>query len=393
MTLADHHALLAGIAPDEVTEICQQLIRIPSVNPPGNEETIARYVAGRLSAAGLQVEIVPHAPGRASVLGRLKGTGKAPGVLFSAHLDTVGPGAEPWSHDPFSGDLAGGKLWGRGASDMKSGLAAMIASAGALARLGARLRGDLVLAFTAGEEVDCLGAMALAQRQDLGPVQAVVVAEPTSNELVIAEKGALWLELTTYGRAAHGSMPHLGRNAVMMMVALLSELDRMPVAYDEHPLLGGFTRSINTVAGGLKTNVVPDRCTATVDLRTVPGQSHVALLGAVQGLIDRLAAGDPGFQATVSVVTDRPPLCTEPDNPVVGLFARTIEAVTGRRPVPAGARYFSDAVAFVPALKAPLIICGPGRADLCHQPDEHVETERLGESARILALFAAEMLG
>jgi succinyl-diaminopimelate desuccinylase len=390
----DTATLLAAIIPDEVTGLCRDLVRIPSVNPPGNEEAVARHVAGMLSAAGLQAELVPHAPGRASLLAWLRGSGGTPGVLFSAHLDTVAPGAETWSHDPFSGDVCDGKLWGRGASDMKGGLAAMVAAACALARTDARLRGDLVLAFTAGEEVDCLGANALSQRPDLGPVQAVVVSEPTSNELVIAEKGALWLELTTTGRAAHGSMPHLGRNAVMMMVTLLGELDRLPVPYDEHPLLGGFTRSINTVAGGQRTNVVPDRCTATVDLRTVPGQSHAAIVAAVQGLIDRLAAADPAFQATVAVDSDRGgPLCTEPGHPVVGLFTRVIETVTGRLPVPCGVRYLTDAVAFVPMLHAPLIICGPGRAELCHQPDEYVEVVRLGESARILALAAAEMLG
>ena len=233
-----------------MVDICQQLVRTRSVNPPGDEEAVARLAAALLSEAGLSVEVVPHGPGRASVLARLRGTGRAPGLLYSAHLDTVAPGAEPWTRDPFGGELAEGRVWGRGAADMKGGMAAMIAAAMALsrvtARTGAALRGDLVLALTAGEEVNSMGAAVLATRPGLGPVQAVVVAEPSSNDLYIAEKGALWVELTTTGRTAHGSMPDLGRNAVMMMVALLAELDRLPVSFVPHPLLGGFTRSAST---------------------------------------------------------------------------------------------------------------------------------------------------
>ena len=389
-------AVLSEVAAIDVVEICRRLVRIQSVNPPGDEEAVARLAATLLAEAGLSVEVVEHGAGRASVLARLKGSGQAPGLLYSAHLDTVAPGAEPWSRDPFGGELAEGRVWGRGAADMKGGMAAMIAAAMALARAtarsGALLRGDLVLALTAGEEVNSMGAACLAARPDLGPVQAVVVAEPSSNELYIAEKGALWVELATAGRTAHGSMPDLGRNAVMMMVALLAEVDRLPVAFEPHPLLGGFTRSINTIAGGMKTNVVPDRCTATVDMRTVPGQDHVAILDGIRALISDLAGRMPGFAASLKVTNDHPALCTDPDDPVVRRFAGVMERVTGRRPEPQGVRYYTDAVEYVPVLGAPLIICGPGPAALAHQPDEYVEVERLEESARILALAAVEML-
>jgi succinyl-diaminopimelate desuccinylase len=275
---------------------------------------------------------------------------------------------------------------------MKGGLAAMIAAALALVEADASLPGDLLLAFTAGEEADSLGAYAVAERNDLGPVGAVVVSEPSSNELFIAEKGALWVELTAYGHTAHGSMPELGRNAVMMMVALLDELDRLPVACTEHPLLGRFTRSINTISGGVKTNVVPDQCVATVDMRTVPGQDHAALLRQIEALIADLAARQPGFRASMRVLNDNVPLTTPPDHPAVARMAGVIEAATGRRPIPAGVRYYSDAVAYVPATGAPMLICGPGQAGLAHQPDEYVEIDRLVESARILTLAAPHLL-
>ena len=187
-------------------------------------------------------------------------------------------------------------------------------------------------------------------------------------------------------------MPELGRNAVMMMVALLSELDRLPVACAEHPLLGTFSRSINTINGGVKTNVVPDRCIATVDMRTVPGQDHAALLRQIEALIADLSARQPGFRASIRVLNDNIPLTTPPDHPTVARMAGVIETVTGRRPVPQGVRYYSDAVAYVPAFAAPMLICGPGQAGLAHQPNEYVEIDRLVESARILTLAALHLL-
>jgi succinyl-diaminopimelate desuccinylase len=379
---------VACVRADRLVALCSRLVQIRSVNPPGDELAIADFVAGVLAAGGIPAELISHGPDRASVLARIKGRGKAPNLLYSAHLDTVPVGEQAWLHDPFGGEVADGKVWGRGAADMKGGLAAMIVAALALAEAGTSLAGDLILAFTAGEESDSMGAYAVARRTDLGPVGAIVVSEPSSNELFVAEKGALWVELTTFGQTAHGSMPELGHNAVMMMVVLLGELDRLPVPYAEHPLLGGFTRSINTIAGGVKTNVVPDRCTATMDMRTVPGQDHAALLRQIEELIAGLSLRQPGFRASMKVLNDNLPLTTPTDHPTVARMAGTIEAVTGRRPMPQGVRYYSDAVAYVPAFAAPMLICGPGQAGLAHQPNEYVEIDRLVESARILTLAA-----
>lgn len=377
----------------EVVDLCRRLVQIRSVNPPGDERGIAEHVAGLLSAAGLEVEILPHSATRASVLARLRGRGEGPGLLYSAHLDTVPVGAEPWRHDPFAGEVADGRLWGRGAADMKGGLAAMVVAAQVLARSAAPLRGDLLLACTAGEEVDGLGAAAVAARADLGPLLAIVVAEPSSNGLYVAEKGVLWVEVTTHGKTAHGSMPDLGENAVMMMVALLSELQRLEIPYAEHDLLGGFTRSINTIAGGVKTNVVPDRCTATIDMRTVPGQDHRAICAQIEATIERLRQASPPFRASLRVLNDQPPLMTEPDHPVVQSFADVVAEVTGQRPTPAGVHYFTDAATLAPALGAPMVICGPGEAGLAHQPNEYVEVSKLVESAHIMTLAALRLLG
>ena len=384
--------LLSFVKETDVVKFCQEMVRIRSVNPPGDELQAAELVASVLTKIGLEVEVIKHSPTRASVLARLKGSRKKPALLCNGHLDTVPVGSEEWIHDPFGGIVSGGKIWGRGTADMKGGLAALLVAAKALVKAGVPLEGDLIIAATAGEEVDSLGATAVAARTDLGPVQAILIPEPSSNDLCIAEKGALWLEITTQGKTAHGSMPEMGRNAVMMMVALINELGKMTFPHKQHPLLGGFSQSINTILGGVKTNVVPDQCVINVDMRTVPGQDHRAIVKQVEDLVAELRRCTPDLKASVKVANDRAPVETSPNEPAVQIFADIVAEVAGARPTPQGVRYYTDAVAFVHALKAPMIICGPGDAKLAHQPNEYVEISKLVQAAKIYTLAAVNLL-
>ena len=376
----------------ELAEICRDLVRSQTINPPGDEEPAADYVLAFLRRYGFEGELVPHGPNRASLVARLKGTGHVPALVFNGHLDVVPAGAQQWTYDPFAGSVAEGKVWGRGSADMKGGVAAMMMAAKAVATSGLSLRGDLVFAATAGEEVDMLGATVIAARPDLGPLQAVVISEPTSNRIGLAERGVFWLEFTTRGKTAHGSTPELGQNAIMMMVKLISELDRLSIPYTPHPVLGHFTRSVNTIQGGVKTNVVPDRCAVTVDMRTVPGQDHRALLHQLENLVADLASKNPGFQASVRLVSDWPAVETAPDEPVVRRFYEIMAQVIGKSPEPQVVRFATEACVFVPALHVPTIICGPGNADLAHQPDEYIEIDKMVEAARTYATTAAQLL-
>jgi succinyl-diaminopimelate desuccinylase len=276
---------------------------------------------------------------------------------------------------------------------MKGGLAAMVSAARALVLARVPLKGDLVLLLTADEEVDQSGARTLAGRSDLGPAQALVIAEPSYNSVYVAEKGQFWIRISTFGKAAHGSMPHLGQNAIMMMVALLEELERLQVPYREHPLLGAFSRSVGTIQGGIATDIVPERCTVTVDQRTVPGQDHAAVLGQVRSCVAQLSERIPGFQAQVEVTADLPPVETSADDPAVKAFCSVVEDVTGSASMPAGVSYTTDAALLAPALGSPMILCGPGNPELAHQPDKHVEVRKLVEATQIFALAAARLLG
>jgi succinyl-diaminopimelate desuccinylase len=376
----------------EVVDICCRLVSIKSFNPPGNELEIATFTHNYLTAAGLDSELIYHDAQRASVIARLPGNGAKKALLFSAHLDTVPVGAEQWLHLPYQAEISQGKIWGRGTADMKGGLAAILVAARAIAASGANLSGNLVLALSAGEEVTMLGAHALAQRPELKNLQGMMVAEPTANDLIIAEKGILWLEITTTGKTAHGSMPEYGRNAVRMMITLISELDRLEFPFQPHPLLGNFSRSLNTIRGGIQTNIVPDHCEITIDMRTVPGQDHAQIILQVQNVIDRLKSQDSDFSATLRITQIGTALATPPDDPMVITLGEIITHVTGTAPAPKGVRYFTDAAIYAPVSPAPIIICGPGPTELAHQPDEYVEVEKLQQAARIYTLAAYQLL-
>ncbi len=384
--------ILNEVQDERLLDLCSDLIRLNTVNPPGDELEAAEFLGRILRQAGVAVDIMRHTPTRASLVARLQGSGRVPALVYCGHLDVTPVGEEDWLCDPFAGRTVDGRLWGRGSSDMKSGVAAMVEAARVLACARLPLKGDLVLLLTCDEEGEGLGAGELADRADLAPAMALIIPEPTGNDVIVAEKGQLWLEITTRGKAAHGSMPHLGRNAIMMMVRLLSKLEKLQVPYAEHPLLGGFTGNVGTVHGGLRTNIVPQRCVVTMDLRTVPGQEHRTVVSQVERLISELSTEVPGFCATVKVLSDLRPVETPPQDPAVQLFCEVVAAVIGRRPVPRGVPYTTDAPLLVPVLQAPLIVCGPGDPDLAHQPNEYVEVDRLAESARILTLAALRFL-
>lgn len=393
MYIEKHAELLSHISQEELVALTRKLVRFKSINPPGNELEVAAYIADLLQGEGLEVTMLQHSDSRASLVAKLAG-GEEPGLVFSGHLDVV-PAEGPWQRDPFSAELSEGRIWGRGATDMKSGVAAMIASAAALARGGRELRGPLYLSFTAGEETDNYGASETVRLYDFAPVKAIMIPEPTNNEVYTAEKGALWLELRTHGRAAHISRMEEGRNALLMMLPILDALQAMDIPFEDHPLLGDYRRSPNAIQAGENTNTIPAVCVVKVDQRTLPGQSHADILRRINEMIDGVARTTDiqDFQAEVKVLLDNPPLEVDHREPILQpLFAITAEVNGGAQSGPKGVGYFTDAVKFTPALDAPFAICGPGNPRLNHQADEWVEVGKLMGAAIIYTMAAAEYL-
>ncbi|HHV07361.1 MAG TPA: M20 family metallopeptidase [Firmicutes bacterium] len=388
MLSTQHATQLAQEAKSELVSLTQELIRTPTSNPPGEEEKAAAILLQKFTSEGIAAELIPEGPGRADLVARLKGAG-GPALLFDGHLDTVPPGEEAaWTHPPYSGVLDKGRIYGRGTSDMKGGIAAQVMAAVLAKRTGIELAGDLIVAATCGEEIDNLGAHTLRNAGGLEGVGAIVIAEPSNNEIFIAEKGALWLEVTTSGRTAHGSMPNLGINAIWKMHAFMDKMKDFKPSQDKHPLLGEATFSLNTMDGGFKTNVVPDRCTTTWDGRTIPGKSHSDIVAAVQDQITQLKSTDPDFKGEIKVIKDLPSVDTPPDNPLVKIAQQIGEELWGRQLTPGGVNYYTDAAVLVPGLNIPFIILGPGEPGLAHQPNENVEVEKLVAATAFYLLLA-----
>lgn len=378
---------------EELAAFTQELVRCKSWNPPGDEAEAGALLAERLRRFGLEVETQPVAPERHNVYGRLRGRGGGPGdLLLVGHLDTVPPGSRPWERDPLSGTVEDGRVYGLGAADMKGGLAALAFAAGALVESGFEPSSDLVIAGTVGEEVDCCGAVALAGAGLLQGASAIGIPEPSGLELYAAHKGALWMRIVVKGRAAHGSRPDLGANAILQMQETIRRV--VAAAWDAppHPLLGTPTLNVATIHGGTKTNVVPDRCELTIDFRTLPGQAHGDLVARLERILEEQVAPEEGYEASLEVLNDRPAVATPVDAPFVEAARAVGRELWGAEMVPGGASYFTDASVLAPGHGLPVIILGPGEVSRAHRTDEWVEVDALGEAARFYAELAARWL-
>ena len=387
-----NEALSASIDEPKLVTLTQELIRYQTVNPPGDEILLAERLAEILSELGLEASVVPFADKRANVVCRVRGSGRRSALVFSGHLDTVPVGTDRWGYGPFSGEIANGRIYGRGAADMKSGVAAMMVAVAAVKNSGIQLHGDLVLALTAGEEVDSIGATHLVKQGLLTDAGALVIAEPTGLDVCIAEKGALWLEVVMKGRAAHGSSPHLGKNAIIPMASFIGSADKFMHNPSSHDLLGKPTMNIATIDGGFKTNVVPDQCRLTIDFRTIPGQDTVQLYETVSSLA-RAAAEAHEVEWGSKIINEREPVDTSRDDPFVKLFLESTRSVLQTEPAIGSVAYYTDGAVFVPGLQVPMVICGPGEAACAHQVNEWVEIDKLRPAALIYADIALRMLG
>ncbi len=361
-------------ATTDAVALTRELVRFDTVNPRSPEGPCAEHLGRLLEGGGFQVARHEFAPGRTSLVAR-RGGGRRPPLCFAGHLDTVPLGATPWSHDPFGGEVAGERLYGRGSSDMKSGVAAFVCAALEVARLDPAA--DLLLVVVAGEETGCEGSAHLARTAGaLGTAGALVVAEPTGNAPLVGHKGALWLRARTRGVAAHGSMPERGVNAIYEAARAVAKLEAFRFQVPAHPLLGRPTLNVGTIQGGLNVNSVPDQAEVGIDVRTVPAQRH----GEVQAELARLL----GEKVELSALVDVPAVRTDPSHPwVEEVFALAASAL-GERPAPGAAPYFTDASALTPALgQVPTVILGPGELALAHQTDEYCLVPRIEEAVAL----------
>ncbi len=365
----------AGLDAEATAEFLSGLIRCESPDPPGDETKVATWLAEALRGLGFDVRLDEFAPRRFNVMARVRGAGTRKGLVFSAHMDTLPIGTGEWRRDPFGGQVEAGRVHGRGACDMKSGLAAMVSAALAVQRSGVPLQGDLVLAFTGGESSRCLGAQHLAVTGALADCGAILVSEPTSLDVVTAEKAALWLRLTARGRAGHLS-GGAGDSAILRLMAALAALPGL-VPGGTHPLLGGATVNIGRIGGGNAINLIPDEAWAEADFRLLPGQDAAGVEAAVQAL-----------GVGVSRIDLKPAVETDAGHPFARLCLSIAAKERGTPARPKGVAYFSDAAVLSPAFGLPIVIIGPGTLGGSGVVDESVAVDDVMRAARIFGKIA-----
>lgn len=370
------------MVPDAV-ELTRTLVGFNTVNPPGNERACAEALGRILEGAGFACAYHEFAPGRASLIARIGRDGRRAPLCFTGHIDTVPLGAQPWTRDPFAGEIADGRMYGRGTSDMKSGVAAFVSASVVTAADLARGPG-VVLVITAGEETGCEGAFHLVSVAGvLGQAGAVVVAEPTANSAYAGHKGALWLKARTRGVTAHGSMPERGVNAVHKAARAVGQLADFDFNIARHPVMGSPTLNVGTIKGGLNVNSVPDLAEIGIDIRTVPGQRHDAVRAALASYL--------GPEVEVEPFIDVEGVWTDPEHPWMRQVFAAVERATGEKASLRAATYFTDAAALTPAYgRPPTVILGPGEPELAHQTDEYCVVERIREAEAIFTYLALE---
>ena len=363
--------------PSNVTELLQELIRIPSVNPDGDpgtphvgEKQIAEYLADFLRDIGAKVELHEVLPGRPNVVARFASNraGK-PKLLFAPHTDTVSVGG--MTIEPFGGDLCDGKIHGRGASDTKGSLAAML---WALKESPLDdLSHEIWFAGLMGEEAGLHGSKDLAERMKF---DFVIVGEPTSLQIVNVTKGSTWLSLRTTGRAVHASMPERGENALYKMADVLRCIrDEIAPSLQSlcDPVLGSPTISAGTIRGGTKSNIVPDVCEASVDMRTIPGQD-------IEPVFAKLRAACPDLEIST---WQAKPMLTPASHPMIRLLESCGAACVG-------APWFCDAAVFGEA-GSPSVAIGPGSIAQAHTKDEFLAVSDLEAGVDFFKKFLKEL--
>ena len=388
------HPAADAVDPDEVLAIARSLIAARSENPGGVEDEAAAVAIGALEEIGATAQIVRGSAGRPSVVATI-GHGDGPSLAWNGHLDTVPAGAlDTWTVDPFGGDVVDGHLIGRGACDMKGPIAAALAAAAALRRAGIDGPGTITFHLAADEELAGVHGTKVLWEEGFLTQQAAIVGEPSELQLGLAERGGAWITATAHGKAAHGSQPDRGVNAITSMAWYLLRL-REVLPDVEHRLCGHPTVNAALIEGGSAPNVVPDRCAIDIDRRLIPGETDPhAVLALFQALAADIRRDHPEVDVRAEIREWTDAAEAPSDSIVADAIRASAYAERGETPADVGFTGITDARFYINDARIPTAIFGPGSLSVAHTANEWVAVDDLVAAARIYArIFAGVVAG
>ncbi len=360
----------------DVISLTRKLISFNTINPPGNESEIARYVGNLLSENGFNVDYPAFAKNRLHVIAERGLSETSPPIVLSGHFDTVPPGAKKWDANPLSGEIIENKIYGRGSSDMKGGLAAMICAAISSFEKTPPVGGIRII-FTAAEELGCQGAVQLAKTyKNFGSTSAIVIGEPTANIPAIGHKGALYINASAKGITAHSSMPGLGENAIYKVARAINKIEKFNFGVEKDLLLGLPTVNVGKMKGGMNINSVPDHAEFTIDIRTTGKMGH-------NTIIEKLHR-ELGDDINLEILVDLNPVYTDENDPFVQMAYTICKEKDGSGNSPVSLPYLTDGSVLQPLYNGvPTIILGPGQPEMAHQTDEFCYIQDIEQAVSI----------
>lgn len=374
---------------DECREILENLVRIDSCQPEGNEEKVVDSIL-RMLPENLVYQKIVHAPNRASLLVKVEGQTDQGGIAFIGHIDTVACNdLDRWAYPPHEAVVKGDLLYGRGSSDMKGGVAAMLLTLKWLLKCQRKPKKPVYFCFTADEEKSGTGILAMVEGKYLEHIEEAVICEPSDEKIGICEKGALWLRVIIQGKASHASRPELGVNAVEYAIGFSNQLKEMVKGDAAHPILGSTTVSVTRFQGGIMTNIIPSNAKMELDIRTVPGVSHDKIIQTAQNICIDTMQKYPSVQMEIQVLNNRPALETPPES---GFVKRVMEiaAKVGISTGPKGLYFYTDASQMIPHIPVPFVIAGPGDDALAHCVNEHISLSSVERYAQLYCCYISE---
>ena len=379
----------------EIVTVLKQLIRFPSRNPPGEERDCAEYIANKMEKWGFEVNLITKPfKNRPQVVAKLEGRVGESKLILNGHIDVVPEGdTSKWKMDPYKGVYRDGKIFGRGASDMKGGIATMMCCAKNLKNADKRLDGDLLLQFVVGEETGEPGTKHLLIDQGIIGDWAIVL-EPTNLRVATAAKGLVWFDLKVQGKSAHASSPELGVNAIEKAMMISQALKKYGVKISEksHKLLGRALCTITMIKGGIKENIIPDGCELVIDRRLLPDETADNAENELRNILSELHGKDLDLTYELIKKTVYESAEIPEDSYVAMILKRCIKKIMGQSPKPYGTLFSTDVRNFINDANIPAVAWGPGDPSKAHTIDESIDITQVRQATEILTLAANKLL-